>query len=116
MPSICWTRYFLKEQGYSVNENVVFQDNQSAILWRRRVSVADRAAPTATPTPQVASQGGKIPKVDRDHTRTNQKRSSVEPDESRRLRQDHRRQETKSEGLVEDQPKPSHRTHEGKSS
>jgi hypothetical protein len=35
MSSILWTRYFLKAQGYSVRDNVVFQDNQSSILLER---------------------------------------------------------------------------------
>jgi hypothetical protein len=32
MPAICWTRYFIQAQGYAVNENIVYQDNKSAIL------------------------------------------------------------------------------------
>jgi hypothetical protein len=32
MPQILWTRYFLEAQGYDVRENVVYQDNQSAML------------------------------------------------------------------------------------
>ena len=32
MPAICWTRYFMKAQGYKINENIVYQDNRSAIL------------------------------------------------------------------------------------
>jgi hypothetical protein len=32
MPSICWTRYFIKAQGYDVKDNVLFQDNKSSIL------------------------------------------------------------------------------------
>ena len=35
MPSILWTRYFLKAQGYCVNDNILYQDNQSAILLER---------------------------------------------------------------------------------
>jgi hypothetical protein len=35
MPAICWTRYFLLEQGYEVRENIVYQDNESAILLER---------------------------------------------------------------------------------
>jgi hypothetical protein len=35
MPAICWTRYFLEAQGYSVNDNILFQDNKSAILLER---------------------------------------------------------------------------------
>jgi hypothetical protein len=34
MPAICWTRYFMEAQGYQVNDNVLFQDNKSAILLR----------------------------------------------------------------------------------
>jgi hypothetical protein len=32
MPTICWTRYFMKAQGYGVKDNVLFQDNKSSIL------------------------------------------------------------------------------------
>jgi hypothetical protein len=32
MPMILWTRYFLLEQGYDVDENILFQDNKSAML------------------------------------------------------------------------------------
>jgi hypothetical protein len=32
MPSILWTRNFLKAQGYGVSETVIYQDNKSAIL------------------------------------------------------------------------------------
>ena len=35
MPSIIWTRYFLKAQGYKVSDNVIFQDNQSTMLLER---------------------------------------------------------------------------------
>ena len=35
MPAICWTRYFLEDQGYGVNDTIVFQDNQSAILLEK---------------------------------------------------------------------------------
>ena len=31
MPQIIWTRYFLMAQGYEVNDNILYQDNQSAI-------------------------------------------------------------------------------------
>ena len=31
MAQILWTRYFLLEQGYGVNGNILYQDNQSAI-------------------------------------------------------------------------------------
>ena len=35
MSSILWTRYFLKEQGYNVFDNIIFQDNRSSILLER---------------------------------------------------------------------------------
>jgi hypothetical protein len=35
MPAICWTRYFVQAQGYEVRENIVYQDNQSAMLLER---------------------------------------------------------------------------------
>ena len=34
MPAICWSRYFLDAQGYGVTENILYQDNKSAILTR----------------------------------------------------------------------------------
>jgi hypothetical protein len=35
MPEICWTRYFMKAQGYDVKDNVLFQDNKSSILLEK---------------------------------------------------------------------------------
>jgi hypothetical protein len=35
MPMVMWTRNFLQAQGYKVNDNVVYQDNQSAMLLER---------------------------------------------------------------------------------
>ena len=35
MPAICWTRYFLKAQGYNVQDNILFQDNKSSILLEK---------------------------------------------------------------------------------
>jgi hypothetical protein len=35
MPVICWTRYFMKAQGYDVKDNVLFQDNKSSILLEK---------------------------------------------------------------------------------
>ena len=34
MSLIMWTRYFQEEQGLAIKHNIVFQDNQSAILLR----------------------------------------------------------------------------------
>lgn len=36
MPSILWAKYFLKAQGYKVNDNVVFQDNKSTMLLEKK--------------------------------------------------------------------------------
>ncbi len=35
MPQILWTRYFLEAQGYGVDDSLVYQDNQSAILLEK---------------------------------------------------------------------------------
>jgi hypothetical protein len=35
MPAILWTRYFLEAQGYGIRENIVYQDNMSAILLEK---------------------------------------------------------------------------------
>ena len=35
MPSILWTRQFLEAQDYGVRENVILQDNKSAILLEK---------------------------------------------------------------------------------
>jgi hypothetical protein len=45
MPAICWTRYFMKAQGYGVNDNVLFEDNKSSILLEknRKASSSKRA-------------------------------------------------------------------------
>ena len=32
LPQVLWTRHFLHSQGYNLEENVVYQDNRSAIL------------------------------------------------------------------------------------
>jgi hypothetical protein len=35
MSQILWTRYFLKAQGYSICDSVLYQDNQSAMLLKK---------------------------------------------------------------------------------
>jgi hypothetical protein len=35
MPLICWTRYFMEAQGYQVQDNILFQDNKSAIPFEK---------------------------------------------------------------------------------
>jgi hypothetical protein len=32
LPSILWARYFIESQGYSVEQNILYQDNKSTIL------------------------------------------------------------------------------------
>jgi radical SAM superfamily enzyme len=47
MLQVLWTRYFLSAQGYDTMENIIYQDNQSAILLKKnlvRVSVAREPA------------------------------------------------------------------------
>ena len=35
MPHMLWTRYFLEAQGYGINENILYQDNMSAMLLEK---------------------------------------------------------------------------------
>jgi hypothetical protein len=42
MPAICWTRYFMKAQGYGVKDNVLFQDNKSSILLEKNGKASSR--------------------------------------------------------------------------
>jgi hypothetical protein len=35
MQEICWTRYFMKAQGYGAKEKVLFQDNKSSIILEK---------------------------------------------------------------------------------
>jgi hypothetical protein len=42
MPEICWTRYFMKAQGYEVKDNVLFQDNKSSILLEKNGKASSR--------------------------------------------------------------------------
>jgi hypothetical protein len=35
MPMVLWTRQFLEGQGYKIKDNIVYQDNQSAILLEK---------------------------------------------------------------------------------
>jgi stalled ribosome alternative rescue factor ArfA len=36
MLSILWTRLFMEAQGYAVRENILFQDNKSAIPLEKK--------------------------------------------------------------------------------
>ena len=40
MPQILWTRYFLEAQGYKVVENIIMQDNISAIKLEQNVKAS----------------------------------------------------------------------------
>ena len=44
MAQVMWTRYFLEGQGYEVEENIIYQDNQSAMLLENngRESIGNR--------------------------------------------------------------------------
>ena len=35
LTQVIWTRYFLKEQGYTIHNNVIYQDNQSTIKLKK---------------------------------------------------------------------------------
>ena len=37
LTQVIWTRYFLKEQEYMIYDNVIYQDNQSAIRLEKNV-------------------------------------------------------------------------------
>ena len=40
MPGILWTRNFMKYQDYYVVENIIFQDNKSAMLLENKVKTS----------------------------------------------------------------------------
>jgi hypothetical protein len=44
MEQVMWTRYFLEAQGYEVEENIIYQDNQSTMLLEKngRKSIGKR--------------------------------------------------------------------------
>lgn len=35
MPAICWMQYFMKAQGYKIEDNILYQDNKSSILLEK---------------------------------------------------------------------------------
>jgi hypothetical protein len=39
MPAVCWTRSFLAAQGYHARDNILFQDNKSAILLEKMANL-----------------------------------------------------------------------------
>jgi hypothetical protein len=40
---ILWTKLFLEEQGYMVSDNILFQDNKSAILLQENGKKSSRS-------------------------------------------------------------------------
>ncbi|CAB9531215.1 Inherit from KOG: Retrotransposon protein [Seminavis robusta] len=40
MPQVLWTRRFLESQGYDICDNIVYQDNQSAILLEKNAKAS----------------------------------------------------------------------------
>jgi hypothetical protein len=40
MLAICWTRYFMRAQGYGVKDNVMFQDKKSSIILENNGKVS----------------------------------------------------------------------------
>ena len=51
MPQMLWTRYFLKAQGYGTGENILYQDNLSAMLLEKngnKSSIKKRNISTCT--------------------------------------------------------------------
>jgi hypothetical protein len=42
MPAICWTRYFMKAQGYGIKDNVLFQDNKISIILEKNENASSR--------------------------------------------------------------------------
>ena len=35
LPQILWTRYFMENQGYNIEDNILYQDNKSAMTLER---------------------------------------------------------------------------------
>ena len=35
LPQMLWTKYFMEEQGYNIDENIMYQDNMSAMLLEK---------------------------------------------------------------------------------
>jgi hypothetical protein len=50
MLAICWTRYFLKSQGYDVKDNVLFQDKNRGLFFWRRMEMLRAASARSTST------------------------------------------------------------------
>ncbi|KAG7353630.1 hypothetical protein IV203_002985 [Nitzschia inconspicua] len=46
MSIILWTRHFLEAQGHTVRENVVYQDNESAIVGKERAAIYETNSPS----------------------------------------------------------------------
>ena len=41
LPHILWTRYFINNQGYHIIQNILFQDNKSAIIMEEKGKTAN---------------------------------------------------------------------------
>ena len=48
LPAICWNRYFIAENGYSVSDNCLHQDNNSSILLENNRKASSRKIKTTT--------------------------------------------------------------------
>ena len=42
LTQVIWNQYFLKDQGYKIRENVIYQDNQSAIKLENNGGISSR--------------------------------------------------------------------------
>ena len=40
MPQILWTSYFLEARGFEVNDNILFQDNQSTMKLAKKIQAS----------------------------------------------------------------------------
>ena len=42
LTQMIWTQYFLKDQGYDIRDNVIYQDNQSNIKLKKNGRISSR--------------------------------------------------------------------------
>ena len=43
---VLWMRYFLESQGYSIEENIIYQDNMSTLSLEKNAASPDQTAPS----------------------------------------------------------------------
>jgi hypothetical protein len=55
MSAICWTRYFMKAQGYGIKDNVMFQDNKRSILFENNGKASSSKHTLSTSTSGISS-------------------------------------------------------------